>query len=125
MRFALIYRFGLLAILVSLPSWALPPPATTCAPPATSMFRAPVTIAIAVSNDSGLAPTGTVQVSDNGRVVGASGLDANGTAKITTAFNLGLHVISCSYSGDPMLPPSVAELISLTTPQTHPPTMHT
>ena len=120
MRFALIYRFGLLAILLSLPCWALPPTATTCAPPATSMFRAPVTIAIAVSNDSGLSPTGTVQVSDNGRVVGASGLDANGTAKITTAFNLGLHVISCSYSGDTMLAPSVSGVSFITTAQTHP-----
>src|SRR5260221_3230599 len=120
MRFALIYRFGLLAILLRFPSWALPPTDTTCTPPATSMFRAPVTIAVAVSDDSGLAPTGTVQVFDNGTVVGASGLDANGAAKITTAFNLGLHVISCTYSGDTMLAPSASAATFLTTSQTHP-----
>src|SRR5260370_22200031 len=120
MRFSLISRFGLLAILLSLPCWALPPTATTCALPATSMFRAPVTIAIAVSGDSGLAPTGTVQVSDYGSVAGISGLDSNGTAKITTAFNLGLHAISCSYSGYAMLATSVSGVSFLTTDQTHP-----
>src|SRR5260370_5699934 len=120
MRFARIYRFGLLAILLSLPCWALPPTVTTCALPATSIFRAPVTIAIAVSNDSGLAPAGIVQVSDNGTIVGASGLDVNGTTKITTAFKLGVHVISCSYSGDTMLAPSVSGVSFITTAETPP-----
>src|SRR5437879_744566 len=120
MGLSLISRFGLLAILLSLPCWALPPTVTTCTPPATSMFRAPVSIAVAVSDDSGLAPTGTVQVFDNGSVVGASSLDANGTAKITAAFNLGTHAITCSYSGDSMLAPSVSGVSFLTTAQTHP-----
>src|SRR5258706_13430190 len=120
MGFSLISRFGLLAILLSLPCWALSPTVTTCPPPATSMFRAPVSIAVAVSDDSGLAPTGTVQVLDNGNIVGASRLDAKGTAKITAAFNLGLHVISCTYSGDTMLAPSASAATFLTTAQTHP-----
>src|SRR5258708_6102216 len=87
-----------------------PPPfrSPTCALPATSSYRAPVTIAIAVSDDSGLVATGAVQVSDNGAVVGTAGLESNGTAKITAGFNLGLHAISCSYSGDTMLAPSVS-----------------
>jgi uncharacterized protein (TIGR03437 family) len=119
MRFSLFSPFSLLAVLI-LPCWALPPTVTTCALSSTSTFRAPVPIAIAVSNDSGLPPTGTVQVSDNGRVVGVSGLDSNGTAKITPAFNLGRHAISCSYSGDTTLAPSASGVSFLTTAQTHP-----
>ncbi len=120
MRYPLFSRFGLLAILVSLPCWALSPTATTCTLPATTMFGAPVTIAIAVSDDSGLTPTGSVQVTDNGTVAGASSLAADGTAKLTTAFNLGLHLVACSYSGDGMLAPSVSAANFVTTIQAHP-----
>jgi uncharacterized protein (TIGR03437 family) len=81
------------------------------------MFGAPVTIAIGVSDDSGLSPTGTVQVSDNGNVLGVSGLDANGAGKITAVFNLGLHAISCTYSGDAMLAPSVSGVNLITVVQ--------
>src|SRR5882762_390242 len=118
MRFSLFSRFGLFAILLSLPAWALSPTATTCAVPASAMFGAPVTIAVAVSDDSGLTPTGTVQVSDNGNVLGAAALDSNGAAKLTAAFSLlGSHAISCSYSGDALLAPSVSGISLLTVVQ--------
>jgi len=84
------------------------------------MFGAPATIAIAVSDDSGLTPTGTVQVTDNGTVVGTSSLASDGTAKLTAVFNLGLHVVACSYSGDGMLAPSGSGVSFLTTVQAHP-----
>jgi uncharacterized protein (TIGR03437 family) len=117
MRFLIFFRFSLLAIFLSLPCWALPPTATTCAIPATSILGAPMTIAIAVRDDSGFAPTGSVQVFDNGRIVGTSSLGSNGAAKLHTAFNLGLHAISCSYSGDAMLAPSVTAVSFVTTMQ--------
>jgi len=120
MQFSPFSRFGLLAILLSLPCWALPPTATTCALPAAATFGAPVIIAVAVNDDSGLIPTGTVQVSDNGNVLGASSLDSTGVAKLTKAFNLGLHAISCSYSGDAMLSPSVSSVNLLTVVQGSP-----
>jgi len=110
--------FSLLAILLSLPAWALSPTATTCAVPATATFGAPVIIAAAVSDDSGLTPTGTVQVSDSGNVLGAAALDSNGAAKLTAAFNLlGSHAISCSYSGDAMLASSVSVVNLITVVQ--------
>jgi len=118
MRSSPFFRFGLFAILLSLPCWALlPPSATTCAAPSSAMFGAPVTIAIGVSDDSGLFPTGTVQVSDNGNVLGVSGLDQNGAGKLTAVFNLGLHAISCTYSGDAMLAPSVSGVNLITVVQ--------
>src|ERR1700682_6160446 len=121
MRYSLFPRFGLLAVLLSLPCWALPPTATTCALPATAMFGVPVTIGIAVTGDSGLTPTGSVRVIDNGIVVvGASSLALDGTAKLTAVFNLGLHLISCSYLGDGMLAPSASGASFLTTVQAHP-----
>jgi uncharacterized protein (TIGR03437 family) len=120
MQFSPFSRFGLFAILLSLPCWALPPTATTCALPAAATFGAPVIIAVTVSDDSGLIPTGTVQVSDNGDVLGASSLDSTGVAKLTKAFNLGLHAISCSYSGDATLSPSESSVNLLTVVQGSP-----
>jgi uncharacterized protein (TIGR03437 family) len=120
MRFSPSSRFGLFAILLSLPCWALPPTATTCSLPAAATFGAPVIIAAAVSDDSGVVPTGTVQVSDNGNVLGAPALDSNGVAKLTKAFNLGLHAISCSYSGDATLSPSVSNVNLLSVVQGSP-----
>jgi uncharacterized protein (TIGR03437 family) len=118
MRFSPFSRFGLVAILLSLPCWALlPPSTTTCVTPSSAMFGAPVTIAIGVSDDSGLFPTGTVEVSDNGNVLGVSGLDPNGAGKITAVFTLGLHAISCNYSGDAMLAPSVSGVNLITVVQ--------
>src|SRR5437773_2226238 len=117
MQFSPFSRFRLFAILLSLPCWALPPTATTCALPVEATFGAPVIIAATVSDDSGLIPTGTVQVSDNGTVLGASSLDSNGVAKLTKAFNLGLHAISCTYSGDTMLSLSVSHVYLLTVVQ--------
>jgi uncharacterized protein (TIGR03437 family) len=120
MRYSLFARFGLLAIFLALPCRALSPTRTSCSVPAFTMFGAPVIIPIAVNDDSGIVPTGTVQVTDNGTVTGTSNVAPSGTAKITTAFSVGIHIVACSYSGDSRLSPSISSDSFVTTIQAQP-----
>jgi trimeric autotransporter adhesin len=67
-------------------------------------------------------PTGTVSFADNGTALNTAVLNAEGDAEYTlpTAYNVGAHSVTASYSGDQSYNPSTAAAIAFTVVQSPP-----
>ncbi|HEV2689642.1 MAG TPA: Ig-like domain repeat protein [Bryobacteraceae bacterium] len=107
-------RLGLVPTFCVVPCLALNFSSTTCDVPSSAAFGEPVNISAVVAGNGLGVPTGSVVVSDGGNAIGAAALQADGTAKVTVAFNLGMHEITCNYSGDSAFGPSMSPATMLT-----------
>ena len=92
-----------LLLLIASPAWATIPTSTTCSATGLQTYGGPVTFTVMVSGVGGAgAPSGMVTFVDDSFMIAAAPLNEFGTAQATVKnLNIGFHVITCSYSGDP------------------------
>jgi uncharacterized protein (TIGR03437 family) len=95
----LLYLF----LLIVSPAWATFPTSTTCSATGLQTYGGPVTFTVTVSGVGGTGvPSGTVAFVDDSFTIASAPLNGFGTAQATVNnLNIGFHVVTCTYSGDP------------------------
>jgi uncharacterized protein (TIGR03437 family) len=103
---------SLLVVLIASPAWATFPTSTTCSATGLQTYGGPVTFTVTVSGVGGAGvPSGTVTFADDSFTIAATPLNEFGTAQATVKnLNIGFHVVTCSYAGDPRFDASTGEV---------------